>query len=136
MEFCSFMIRPIRQHSTVGHSPLNVQGVTQWKEEIETYAQPETQIILVGNKTDLPAEITTQQGQVLPLTDRKDMANSLGFEFAEVSAKTADGINDVFTSLTRDIIKAAAPASGKKDGKTVNPANTPKQQKERRCTLL
>ena len=41
-----------------------ILGVKQWKEEIETYAQPETIIFLVGNKTDLDRGTSTEDGQV------------------------------------------------------------------------
>mmetsp|Transcript_49621 Transcript_49621/g.124768 ORF Transcript_49621/g.124768 Transcript_49621/m.124768 type:complete len:211 (-) Transcript_49621:232-864(-) len=85
-------------------------NITKWLKEIDTFAGPSVQKLLVGNKSDLENErmVQTDQG--------KTLAESLKIPFVETSAKNADNVEQTFNLMASDI-KAH---SGKdKSGKSV-----------------
>jgi Ras-related protein Rab-1A len=85
-------------------------NITKWLKEIDTFAGPSVQKLLVGNKSDLENErmVLTDQG--------KTLAESLKIPFVETSAKNADNVEQTFILMASDI-KAH---SGKdKSGKSV-----------------
>ena len=55
-------------------------------------------MILVGNKSDLSEQ------RDAPYEEAKDLANSLGVEYIETSAKSASGVEDSFMRLTEKIV--------------------------------
>jgi Ras-related protein Rab-1A len=68
-----------------------------WLNEVESYADPGTQLVLVGNKCDLENE------RAVPIDMAKQFAASKNMEFFETSAKTADHVVEAFTDITRKL---------------------------------
>ncbi|EHB12951.1 Ras-related protein Rab-3D [Heterocephalus glaber] len=72
-------------------------AVQDWATQIKTYSWDNAQVILVGNKCDLEDE------RVVPTEDGWRLANDLGFEFFEASAKENINVKQVFERLV-DVI--------------------------------
>ncbi|KAM5309298.1 ras-related protein Rab-3D isoform 1-T2 [Glossophaga mutica] len=72
-------------------------AVQDWATQIKTYSWDNAQVILVGNKCDLEDE------RVVLAEDGQRLANDLGFEFFEASAKENINVKQVFERLV-DII--------------------------------
>jgi len=72
-------------------------NVKQWLHEIDRYACENVNKLLVGNKSDLTAKrvVSTEQG--------KEFADSLGIEFLETSAKTAQNVEQAFLTMASQI---------------------------------
>ncbi|XP_062984122.1 ras-related protein Rab-3C [Elgaria multicarinata webbii] len=72
-------------------------AVQDWSTQIKTYSWDNAQVILVGNKCDMEEErvISTDRG--------KHLAEQLGFEFFETSAKDNINVKQTFERLV-DII--------------------------------
>lgn len=67
-------------------------AVQDWSTQIRTYGWENAQVILVGNKQDMEHErVIPNRGQ--------ELANQLGFEFYEVSAKSGNNVPQVFDRL-------------------------------------
>ncbi|OLS14672.1 MAG: small GTP-binding protein [Promethearchaeota archaeon CR_4] len=81
--------------STLAHA-------TDWVEEIHI-ALRKIPIYLVGNKIDLPYDKANVE------MGAKNLANRLIMKSWWTSAKTGDGMNDLFESIARDIIKEMPP---------------------------
>lgn len=75
--------------------PNSFENVRNWYNNIKENARENVQIVLVGNKNDIPdkRQVTYEQGQAL--------AQELGVPFLETSAKTADSVEEAFTTLAR-----------------------------------
>ncbi|KAM3845309.1 ras-related protein Rab-3D isoform 1-T2 [Vipera latastei] len=72
-------------------------AVQDWATQIKTYSWDNAQVILVGNKCDL------EDDRVIPTEDGKRLADELGLEFFEASAKDNINVKQVFEHLV-DII--------------------------------
>ncbi|XP_074835635.1 ras-related protein Rab-3D [Carettochelys insculpta] len=72
-------------------------AVQDWATQIKTYSWDNAQVILVGNKCDLEDE------RVVATEDGKRLADELGFEFFEASAKDNINVKQVFERLV-DVI--------------------------------
>ncbi|XP_043362813.1 ras-related protein Rab-3D isoform X1 [Dermochelys coriacea] len=72
-------------------------AVQDWATQIKTYSWDNAQVILVGNKCDL------EDDRVVATEDGKRLADELGFEFFEASAKDNINVKQVFERLV-DII--------------------------------
>ncbi|XP_032990629.1 ras-related protein Rab-3D isoform X2 [Rhinolophus ferrumequinum] len=72
-------------------------AVQDWATQIKTYSWDNAQVILVGNKCDLEDE------RVVPAEDGRRLAEDLGFEFFEASAKENINVKQVFERLV-DVI--------------------------------
>ena len=72
-------------------------SVQDWVTQIKTYSWDNAQVILVGNKCDCDEErvVSTERG--------KQLADQLGLEFFETSAKENVNVKSVFERLV-DII--------------------------------
>ncbi|XP_051982489.1 RAB3D, member RAS oncogene family, a [Xyrauchen texanus] len=72
-------------------------AVQDWATQIKTYSWDNAQVILVGNKCDMEDDrlVATEDGQRL--------ANELGFQFFEASAKDNINVKQVFERLV-DIV--------------------------------
>ena len=72
-------------------------SVQDWVTQIKTYSWDNAQVILVGNKCDCEEErvVSTERG--------KQLADQLGLEFFETSAKENVNVKSVFERLV-DII--------------------------------
>jgi len=71
--------------------------VQHWVQEIEHYAAEGVNKLLVGNKSDL------QSKKVVPFEEAKDLADSLGINFMETSAKNANNVEQAFQQMAMEI---------------------------------
>uniref|UniRef100_A0A672NVW2 small monomeric GTPase n=2 Tax=Sinocyclocheilus grahami TaxID=75366 RepID=A0A672NVW2_SINGR len=72
-------------------------AVQDWATQIKTYSWDNAQVILVGNKCDMDEE------RVVLFEKGKHLADQLGFEYYEASAKENINVRQVFERLV-DII--------------------------------
>jgi Ras-related protein Rab-1A len=72
-------------------------NVGNWMNEITKYASDNVNKLLVGNKADL-----TDRRAVSP-EEARELAESLGVEYIETSAKTATGVEESFVKMTKSI---------------------------------
>ncbi|XP_067829130.1 RAB3D, member RAS oncogene family, a [Heptranchias perlo] len=72
-------------------------AVHDWATQIKTYSWDNAQVILVANKSDL------EDDRVVPSEEGRRLADELGFEFFEASAKENVNVKQVFERLV-DII--------------------------------
>lgn len=72
-----------------------------WLNEVESYADPGTQLVLVGNKCDLEGQ------RAVPADMARQFAASKNMEFFETSAKTAEHVTEAFTAITRGLFAKA-----------------------------
>jgi GTPase SAR1 family protein len=84
--------------------------VQQWMDEIKEYDVPK---LLVGNKTDKPALISSQEGKakadILGTILFIEVVNKLlEIGFVETSAESAQNVEEVFKFITRQIKEKAA----------------------------
>ncbi|XP_049752534.1 transforming protein RhoA-like isoform X1 [Elephas maximus indicus] len=95
------------------NSPDSLENIPEkWTPEVKHFC-PSVPIILVGNKKDLWNDEHTRrelakmkQELVKPEQDR-DMANRIGaFGYMECSAKTKEGVREVFETVTRAATQA------------------------------
>mmetsp|Transcript_66879 Transcript_66879/g.139382 ORF Transcript_66879/g.139382 Transcript_66879/m.139382 type:complete len:211 (+) Transcript_66879:71-703(+) len=82
------------------------RNIEEWLKNIEKYTSQPVNKILIGNKADLSAQrkVTAEEG--------KKLADQLGMEFFETSAKDKDKVEEAFFALTRDIKKRLGEHSG------------------------
>ena len=75
------------------------QAIDQWIESLRESADPNIIIFIAGNKADLEDSraVTLQQGE--------DTAKKYGAHFAEVSAKTGMGVEDLFTDIANTFLE-------------------------------
>jgi len=90
-------------------------NVKQWLHEIDRYASPNVNKLLVGNKSDLASKKTVST------EDAQEFADELGLEFLETSAKNANNVEAAFLRMASQIkdrvanqpTPAPAPGGGK-----------------------
>ena len=75
------------------------QAINQWIESLRESADPNIIIFIAGNKADLEDSraVTQQQGE--------EIAQKYGAHFAEVSAKTGMGVDDLFTDIANAFLE-------------------------------
>lgn len=75
------------------------EAVKTWVSEVKKYSQPDVIKILIGNKTDLEdkREVTTEEGVRL--------AEILGMEFLETSAKEKENVEEAFRRMTKKVLE-------------------------------
>lgn len=67
-------------------------NVVKWLAELERYAAEDVRKILVGNKADLP-------DHEVKFEEAKELADRLGLEYIETSAKNSTNVDKAFISL-------------------------------------
>ncbi|XP_061556375.1 RAB3D, member RAS oncogene family, b isoform X1 [Phycodurus eques] len=72
-------------------------AVQDWATQIKTYSWDNAQVILIGNKCDL------EDDRLVPAEDGQRLAEDLGFQFFEASAKDNINVKQVFERLV-DVI--------------------------------
>jgi Ras-related protein Rab-1A len=70
-----------------------------WINEVESYADKDVEILLLGNKCDLKSEKAVEERTA------KDYGQKKNMEFFEVSAKTADSVHEAFNVVARKLIE-------------------------------
>nr|XP_015203766.1 PREDICTED: transforming protein RhoA-like [Lepisosteus oculatus] len=102
-------------------SPDSLENIPEkWTPEVKHFC-PNVPIILVGNKKDLRndehtrRELAKMKQEPVKPEEGRDMANRIGaFGYMECSAKTKDGVREVFEMATRAALQARR---GKKTSK-------------------
>jgi GTPase KRas protein len=89
--------------------------------------------MLVGNKCDktYEREVSREEGVQL--------ARTFGCEFMETSAKTAQNVDRLFTSLVRALRNTRQPMGGPGGATGLaigGPAGPPKEERKRRCIVM
>jgi small GTP-binding protein len=84
----------------------SLQDVRNWVDEIRQQTEEMPAIFVVGNKSDLADErkISTDQGQAI--------SNQLGAFFAEVSAKSGRGIDELIIRVAEESVKKIQEGGG------------------------
>nr|XP_020470896.1 rho-related GTP-binding protein RhoA-B-like [Monopterus albus] len=108
---------------TTIYSPDILENIPEkWTPEVKHFC-PNVPIILVGNKKDLRndehtrRELAKMKQEPVKPEDGRDMANRISaFGYMECSAKTKDGVREVFEMATRAALQARR---GKKSNKCV-----------------
>ncbi|XP_034060528.1 ras-related protein Rab-3B-like [Gymnodraco acuticeps] len=107
-------------------------AVQDWATQIKTYSWDNAQVIMVGNKCDMDEE------RIIPAEKGKHLADQLGFEYYEASAKENINVQQVFERLVDiicvkmservDVEMPAAPGT-----KTTRLADKPAQLPQKCC---
>lgn len=73
-------------------------NIPKWHRTIRENASAGVSRILIGNKTDEAdrREVTEERG--------RELADELGMQFMETSAKVDEGVTEAFYALARDIV--------------------------------
>ncbi|KAF4573390.1 GTP-binding protein of the rab/ypt [Pleurotus pulmonarius] len=95
---CAVVVYDITQSASL-------EKARTWIRELQRQADPSIVIALCGNKTDLAArrQVTEEEA--------KKYAEEEGLMWAETSAKTGEGVTEIFTAIAKKLPLTAAPAS-------------------------
>ena len=74
----------------------------EWLDELHKAIQKEIPLVLVANKTDLP-------DRVVEPSEGREFADSHGMPYVESSAKTGEGVVDIFEQLGTILVKKRQP---------------------------
>ena len=75
------------------------ENVTTWVECVDKFAKTNVLRILVGNKTDL------EDKRVVSKDEGKKLADENGLKFYEISAKTMNGLVEMFEDVAREYVQ-------------------------------
>merc|ERR1712194_449197 len=78
------------------------ENVKCWMQEIDKYAPDGVNKLLVGNKCDLSSK------KVVPYDKARELADSLGVQLTETSAKNAHNVEQAFQTMASEIKSRAA----------------------------
>eukprot|EP00418_Pyrodinium_bahamense_P090029 CAMPEP_0179046918 /NCGR_PEP_ID=MMETSP0796-20121207/18933_1 /TAXON_ID=73915 /ORGANISM="Pyrodinium bahamense, Strain pbaha01" /LENGTH=235 /DNA_ID=CAMNT_0020743355 /DNA_START=63 /DNA_END=765 /DNA_ORIENTATION=+ len=91
-------------------------NVKTWTQEIEKYAADGVNKLLVGNKCDLSSK------KVVSYDEAKELADSLGIQFMETSAKNSHNVEQAFQAMAREIKqRVASQPQAKGSSHTISP---------------
>ncbi|KAF7436315.1 GTP-binding protein of the rab/ypt [Pleurotus ostreatus] len=95
---CAVVVYDITQSASL-------EKARTWIRELQRQADPSIVIALCGNKSDLAArrQVTEEEA--------KKYAEEEGLMWAETSAKTGEGVTEIFTAIAKKLPLTAAPAS-------------------------
>ncbi|KAF8506856.1 GTP-binding protein RAB5 [Russula emetica] len=95
---CAVVVYDITQSASL-------EKARNWIRELQRQADPSIVIALCGNKSDLAVrrQVTQEEAQ--------KYAQEEGLMWAETSAKTGDGVTDIFTRIAKKLPTTAPPAS-------------------------
>jgi len=93
-----------------------------WMKEVESYGQEGVEVVLIGNKVDVKG---SEEG--VKRETAESYAKEKGMQFAECSAKTAEGVTDAFLELTRKLMAKRQKAI--EAGKLRNGSGRPRPEK-------
>lgn len=106
------------------------ENIESWFREIEKYASENVNKIIIGNKADLSGDraVTTEEGQ--------NLANTLGVQFMETSAKDSVNVAEAFSVMALEIkskIAANAKVLNKVRTERIAPGHSISQKKSNCC---
>eukprot|EP00906_Rhabdomonas_costata_P026879 RCo038260 len=84
-------------------SRTSLEAAKGWMEQIRSNAPKDVEVVLTGNKCDLTAE-----GHI-DLREAEAFASNIGATHALVSAKTGEGVADLFTEIGRNFLRRHPP---------------------------
>ena len=79
------------------------ESVDGWLSSLRENAEPNITLFLLANKCDCERTVSREQGV--------EKAKQMGAHFYEVSAKTGDGIDDVFNDIPKFFLENQTPSS-------------------------
>lgn len=79
-------------------SSESAESLESWLENFRQTVKTPCYIVIAGNKEDLP-------NKVVPPEKIKEWATSNGFDFFLTSAKDGTGVNEMFISLVKSLVK-------------------------------
>ena len=82
-----------------------LNAVKDWVQELRRNLQDEIIIAIVGNKVDLKEEKQVSKADAL------EYANSIHASYFEVSAKTGEGINEIFLVVAKALLASISPVT-------------------------
>lgn len=85
------------------------ENVKAWFEEFKKFVPAAIQLMVIGNKIDLPRKIDRKDGE--------QVAKEIGAEFMETSPKTGENIERVFENVIKKLLITVLPSPLKKKGK-------------------
>lgn len=103
-------------------------NATNWLSEINRYGNETCHIICVGNKSDQPRKIHQA------LID--DFVEANGITYHEVSARTGDGIDKLFTSIVGELVERNVRMQAKTKKLQHKHSKEPGTKRKRRCILM
>eukprot|EP00927_Polykrikos_kofoidii_P044576 TRINITY_DN38504_c0_g1_i1.p1 TRINITY_DN38504_c0_g1~~TRINITY_DN38504_c0_g1_i1.p1 ORF type:complete len:198 (+),score=22.56 TRINITY_DN38504_c0_g1_i1:85-678(+) len=77
-------------------------NIMEWVQEVQNYAPDCVNTLLVGNKCDLSSE------RVVSYNEAKELADSLGIHFVEISAKNGHNVEQALQAMTLGVMQRAA----------------------------
>ncbi|KAJ7492212.1 ras-domain-containing protein [Mycena latifolia] len=88
-------------------SSATLEKARTWIRELQRQADPSIVIALCGNKSDLAArrQVTEEEA--------KKYAEEEGLMWAETSAKSGEGVSEIFTAIAKKLPLTAPPASSR-----------------------
>ncbi|KAI0288985.1 P-loop containing nucleoside triphosphate hydrolase protein [Russula brevipes] len=89
-------------------SRKSFQALPHWLEQIENHAPPGAVKLLVGNKLE------KEDSREVPTKEGAEFAARNGCLFAEVSAKTGEGVSEAINDVIARIVHLISPAHGEK----------------------
>jgi small GTP-binding protein len=110
-------------------APSSFDGLSMWEGLITTYT-PGIPVILIGNKSDLA------ETRVVTMADAVAFAGDRDWSYCETSAKTGEGLQDLFTLAVRRTVEKRANAPNEPDRMSVDiaaPVDGKKKKKKNRC---
>ena len=75
--------------------------IRKWLKEFRQFAGEKVPFLLIGNKSDLIADV----GEVIDRAEPKKFAENENSIYIETSAKSGDNVEDAFTKLVQRLIK-------------------------------
>eukprot|EP01017_Pseudomicrothorax_dubius_P035014 TRINITY_DN4858_c0_g2_i6.p1 TRINITY_DN4858_c0_g2~~TRINITY_DN4858_c0_g2_i6.p1 ORF type:complete len:214 (-),score=29.25 TRINITY_DN4858_c0_g2_i6:59-700(-) len=105
-------------------------SLEKWIKEIQDAAEPDIQIMIVGNKIDL---ISSLRDREVPRREAETFASRHSCLYEEVSAITSTNIEDSFERLLAAIVKSQNERAIKEAKKSVIVLNPSEQDQNSRC---
>lgn len=99
------------------------ENIQNWRQEVKKNAGECVQVLMVGNKCDL------QDSRAVSTKEAQDLADSLNMLYIETSAKTGERVEEVFTTLSKQIYDAL-PENEKNIGKQGSQSLTNQRQRQ------
>jgi GTPase SAR1 family protein len=102
-------------------------GVDAWVSSLKNNADPDITLILVGNKNDM------EDSRVVPTDKGEEKAQSISGLFFEVSAKTGDRIDELFTAIATSFLEKRQGSDEPKAAETVQLSPGAEKKKKGCC---
>lgn len=88
--------------------PLLLADIRKWIADVQSFAESNVNIVLIGNKCDLT------DSKVIDTDAGRAVARDFGIEFYEASAKTDHNVQEAFNGLVHQVCERVIAGNGKK----------------------